>query len=154
MTRSGELMANRRALPAFESVGRTVQTPRRQYCALWLLSVLAATCLGVTIFFAFNCSLEYHLSQKLTFEKPERSITFLNIMSHISMFVLAELVSSVFEKIRWALASSQIGTSALTFLVLGRATNLLGVLNLLLSRKLNVSAFWFGDGARIWGGQR
>ena len=135
------------------SEGVKLQSPARQQFPTWFLVFATSVCICITIFIAYNGSLDQPLSRKLTFETPERSITCLNILSHVSMFFLAELLSCVFEKIRWALACSEIGTSAYTFLALSRATNVIGVASLLLARTPG-SLFKFANGVRVWGSQR
>jgi hypothetical protein len=133
------------------------KSPLRQHLFTLFQACLSFGLLFFTIFFAVNCSLDPPPWQKFTFQRPERSITCLNILSHASMFVLAALTSSVFDMVRWALASSDSGLAALTFTLLGRATNVMGVLYLLLFASVPWKSRLSCDvksGMRIWGSRR
>ena len=118
-----------------------------------LAAIITTVCLTATIFFAYNSSLDHPILTSLVAKSPQRTILILNIMSQVTLFFLAELTKLVLEATRWALACSENGTSALTFLALGQATGLLGALYL---------SFGPGDiggkvernGPRVWGIQR
>ncbi|KAI9770897.1 MAG: hypothetical protein M1840_002601 [Geoglossum simile] len=71
---------------------------------------------------------------------PGKTITVVNVLSHGVAFLLLQLVSSVFEALRWALASSRSGIRVMSFLALGQATSTLGVLSL--CRKRGVHLIW------------
>jgi hypothetical protein len=128
------------------------QSPIRKQRYTLILACLTAAMLAFTVFFAYNSSLEYPVSSKLIFSRPERSILVLNIASQLTIFGLAELTNCVFEAIRWAFSCSATGTSAYTFLSLSRATNIIGVLCLWLAKggEQQIGR----DGHRLWGGQR
>jgi hypothetical protein len=131
------------------------KSPLRQHLLTLLQACLSFGLLFFTIFFAVNCSRDQPLSQKLTFQKPESTVRVLNILSHVSMFVLAALTTSVFDMVRWALASSKYGLAALTFTLLGRATNVTGVLYLLLaSFPWPCKTTRDKSGVGLWGSQR
>lgn len=149
-------MERTRLTPRFYPEPVAPKSPARQHLFTLIVASLSLVCVFFTVFFAFNCSLDHPISQKLTFQKPERNITVLNILSHISMFVLAELTTSVFDMIRWALGSSDFGLSALTFILLSRATNVIGAFYLLLASVPGMSKFsGIADkGVRVWGSQR
>lgn len=118
-----------------------------------LFALLTTICITFTAFFAVNSSLEKPLISKLIFEKPERSILVLNIASQISIFCLYEFTLSVFDAARWAFASSASGISAYTFLVLSRATNIVGVLYLMWGKGPEPKQIQ-RDGHRVWAFQR
>lgn len=117
-----------------------------------LLAFVTTIIMTFTIFFAYNSSLEHPVSSGLIFDKPERSILALNILSQVTIFCLAELTACVFEALRWGFASSASGTSAYTFLALSRATNIFGVIFLLFGKPAVPRPE--KDGYRLWGGQR
>jgi hypothetical protein len=130
-----------------------LESPLHQQRFTVLLALLTAMCMSFTVFFAYNSSLERPVSSTLIFEKPERSILVLNIASQMTIFCLAELTSSVLESTRWAIASSDSGTPAYTFLALSRATSIVGVL-CLLGKSDGPRTTFQGDGHRLWGSQR
>ena len=123
---------------------------KQQYTLL--TAFLTAVCMSFTIFFGYNSSLETPLSMTLIFSKPETNIFVLNVLSQVTILLLAELTSAVLNTVRWALASSPNGSSAYTFLALSRATNIAGVLGLVFGHRGNLKIE--KDGYRLWGGQR
>lgn len=138
-----------------ETVGADGDKPRRsmwsRFPSTWLLMAFATALLGFTIFFAWNSTLADPFVQSLLPASPTHTITALNILSHVTVFVLQVLVSNVFEALRWAFASSEQGISAFGFMSMSRATNLLGVLYLL---PFNSGSTEFWTGHRLWGLQR
>jgi hypothetical protein len=67
------------------------------------------------------------------FSDPKIIILALTIGSGVSVFLLGQLVSSAFDRIRWTLAASPGGIDLATFLGLSKATDLLGVLSIIFS---------------------
>jgi hypothetical protein len=149
-------MENGQLTASFQPEPVAPKSPSRQHCSTLLVACLSGICIFFTVFFAFNCSLDRPLSQKFTFQKPERSILVLNILSQLSMFLLAELTIGVFDMIRWAQASSESGLPALTFIILSSATSITGVLYLLLASVPGISKLSdaANKGLRVWGSQR
>jgi hypothetical protein len=124
----------------------------RNQVPILLLAVVTAMVMSFTVFLAYNSTLEHPLSQKLVATTPEQSILILNIASQITIFCLGETTHWVFETVRWALASSQSGIAAYTFLLLSRATSVAGVIYMMFGRPASVG--FQKDGYRIWGSQR
>src|SRR5271169_6443774 len=147
LTERSMLFPERRVVPT----SNDFQSPMRKQRYTLILATLTAGCMAFTVFFAYNSSLEHPMSSKLIFNRPEKSILVLNIASQITIFCLAELTTCVLDAVRWAFASSVTGASAYTFLALSRATNVIGVVCLLLGKDSQESG---RDGHRIWGGQR
>ena len=94
------------------------------------VATITVICMTVTIFFAYNCSQEHPRLPGLVAKTPQRTIVILNVLSQLTLFVLAELTTLTMEATRWALACRRSGTSALTFAALSQATSLMGVLYL------------------------
>jgi len=117
----------------------------------WLLMTLTSVWLGFTMFFAWNSTLSNPFVRNIMPSGPAQTITVLNILSHITVFLLQVLTSSVFEILRWAFASTKAGVSAFGFLTMSRATGPLGVLYLLFFDS-KTGNFWTGH--RLWGVQR
>lgn len=120
----------------------------------WTLLLALLTC-GVmifTVFFAYNSSLAVPISTKLIFDTPATSVLVLNIASQVTIFCLAELTICVFEAIRWALACSARGVQGYNFLALSRATNLMGVICLLVGGTTTKQSI--SGSHRLWGSQR
>ena len=118
-----------------------------------MLAYGTAACMSFTIFFAYNGCLNQPIVESMILERPERAIVILNILSQLTIFLLAELTSSIFDITRWALASTSAGIPAFTFLVLSRATTMFGVVSLLMAKAVKMSEFQ-RDGHRFWGIQR
>ena len=130
LTERSMLFPERRVVPT----PNDFQSPMRKQRYTLILATLTAGCMAFTVFFAYNSSLEHPISSKLIFNRPEKSILVLNIASQITIFCLAELTTCVLDAVRWAFACSVTGASAYTFLALSRATNVIGVVCLLLGR--------------------
>ena len=118
-----------------------------------IIALITATLMSFTIFFAYNSSLQNPMLSLFVSKRPERSILILNVASHLTLYALAELTSSVFDAIRWALACHGSGTTALTFITLSRATSFLGSIYLSLGR-CDVLGKSPRNDHRVWGGQR
>lgn len=123
----------------------------RQFLMEWSLTAFTSVWIAFTIFFAWNSTLVNPFAQSLL---PTHTITILNILSHVTVFLLQLLASSVFEAVRWAYASMDYGISSFGFIVMSRATGPLGVFYLLLfgSGTEKGESFWTGH--RLWGWQR
>src|SRR5271169_3146244 len=126
--------------------------PYRNLRLTLLFALLTIISLSFTVFFAYNSSLEHPVTSTLIFHQPTRSILVLNILSQVTIFCLSELTSTILDALRWAFVCSASGTSAYTFLALGRATNVIGVLSLILGS--GTESFFQRDGHRLWGCQR
>jgi len=139
--------------PISEPRGTRLDSTFRQFSWTWILSLIATAWVIFTICFAYNCTLLSPFSTSLLFSKPENTLLMLNILSHGTIILLKDLMSSAFEAVRWAFASSKKGVSASNFIGLSRATNALGVLGLVFSK--SGSPCGLGrDGYRLWGCQR
>jgi hypothetical protein len=125
----------------------------RQKWGMLALTCLTTGCLAFTFFFACNISAEQPVSTNLIFDQPNNSVLALNILSQISMFLLYELTTALLEAIRWTIACTESGSSAFTFLILSRATNIIGVFSLLMSKGTTPGKIQ-KDGHRLWGIQR
>jgi len=131
-----------------------LQSTCRQFLLTWAVMIISALWLAFTIFFAYNSTLTDPIVPNLVFATPSRTLNTLNVLSHVSIILLQILTADVFEAIRWALASSARGISALDFCILSRATSLMGVLYLLGSRGFSRSAQFCFTPRSLWGGQR
>jgi hypothetical protein len=140
-------------VPGYAHLNNTQPQPLkgkfRQYQTVWLLGLVALTWSSFTMFFAFNISRIQPPVPSLVLPTPQLAILAVNIFSHITIFLLGELVISVFEACRWSLASSSLGISAFSFIIMSRATSNLGVLRLVSRLKTGS-----GKSFRLWGMQR
>jgi len=141
------------ASPLLQSRPRRQGGLFRRRSFVLFLAVLTAASVSFTVFFAYNSSLENPVSSTLIFQKPSTSILVLNILSHITLYCIAEFTLCMFEIVRWAFACSASGTPAYTFLALSRATNVAGVFCLVLGKGPKPRRAQ-RDGHRIWGCQR
>jgi hypothetical protein len=69
------------------------------------------------------------------FQKPERTVLVLSLLSNGALFLLGELTSGMCEMLRWTIALRSSGVGIATFLGLSRATSNFGVINLLFSNQ-------------------
>lgn len=115
----------------------------RQYFTYLAMFIVTIMVVSATICMAFLSSPPHFVK---IFTRPEHTIFILNLGSTISVFLISELLVCASNNLRWVLAANPSGVGIATFLALGRATGLLGVLNLLFSNQ-NV-------GHRRWCGQR
>ena len=96
----------------------------------WCLFILTVLTCATTSFYAYNATLTRPLSGIIP-SVPTQTIGVLNTMSTASAFLLGELVHTVFERMRWILASRPKGVALTDFLGMSRATSISGVLALL-----------------------
>ena len=136
------------------------KSPLITHLSSWLLCLCTCATVAFTIYFAYNCSLEVPQSPILIFPKPQRTILTLTILSQSTIFLLGQLANSLFETVRWAFASSELGIPALSFFALGSSTSTLGVLMVLLNSfkahppDFNQQRTSARDGPPVWGFQR
>jgi len=149
--RLGDLEA--RLIPTVTMRKQAGEYPARKHRFTILMAIITSFILAATIFFAYNCSLAQPVAPALRFALPERNVFVLSLLTQLAMFSLAELTSTVLDLVRWAFSCSARGIPAFTFLALSRATNLLGVLYLVLGRTPGTSGFQT-NGHRLWGCQR
>lgn len=124
----------------------------KQFLMTWGFTVCATLWIIFTIFFAYNSTLSNPFSTSLIPSKPNNTIAALAVLSHVTVFLLQMITSSVFEAVRWAYASSRGGISAFAFVALSRATGIHGVADLVIhDSKTNEG---FTKGHRFWGSQR
>jgi len=122
-----------------------------QFRVTFLVALLTAVCVGFTIFYAYNATVDPPVSRTLLLSNPSRTILVINILSHVTMFLLSVLSLAVYEGIRWALACGG-GLSIPTFISLSPATSPMGVLYLFFHRAN--SHLNFLRGHHLWGSQR
>lgn len=133
----------------FNDYSAVLRSTFTQFWWAWATALLSGICAIFTIIFAYNCSLPNPISTMLLPSRSEDTLLILNILSHGSLQLLALLTSQAFEAARWAMASSKNGISASSFLVLSRATNLIGVFDLVKGHGVLQL-----DRHQVWGLQR
>lgn len=126
-----------------EETASPLESTWRQYSSTWVMIVFTTIWVVLTILFGFNSTLDKPLSSRFILPDPTQTVTILNILSHIAVFLLQNVVSDVFEAMRWAGAGMRRGILSLSFIALSRATAPLGVIYLVL--------FASGKGHRFWG---
>lgn len=134
----------------FSDYSSVLPSTFNQFLWTWMTALLSGFCTIFTVIFAYNCSLSKPMSIMLLPSKSTDTILILNLLSHGSIQLLSLLTSQAFEAARWALASSKNGISASSFLVLSRATRLLGVFDFFRGHSVVLKR----DGHQVWGLQR
>jgi len=131
--------------PVTELTNGTLLLPKwRQYLTFCLLYILTLLVVSATIAFAFLSSSLHPFN---VFPSPQQTIVALNVASNASVFLIGEVLTSACEMLRWTLAANPAGLGMASFLALGRATGLLGVMSLVISKQ-------GGVGHQKWCGQR
>ena len=118
-----------------------VESSLNQFRVTFLIAFITAVWVEFAFFYAYNASVDPPVSRKLCLSNPAHTILAVNVLSHVTIFLLSILSSDVFEGIRWVLACGG-GISMPTFLSLSRATSPIRVLYLFFHRaKSNLSFF-------------
>jgi hypothetical protein len=134
----------------FNDYSRVLPSTFNQFGWTWTTALLSGFCTIFTAIFAYNCSLSKPMSTMLLPSKSTDTLLILNLLSHGSIQLLSLLTSQAFEAARWAMASSKNGISASSFLVLSRATSLIGVFDFFRGHSVVLKH----DGHQVWGLQR
>jgi|SRR5579859_4572553 len=123
--------------------GTRLPDSRRTMYLSWALFAATIVCCSLTIAYAFNATRNIPAIRRVIATDPKRTIAILSALSSVSAFLLAELVQSVFERVRWVLAARPGGVLLTDFLGMSRATSIAGVFALLIWKgNLTVSGFW------------
>jgi len=110
----------------------TVLQPKlKQHAAALSFGVLAILLLGSSLWFIYVEFIREKPVPKHLQLSTGHTITVVNILSHLNVFLVALLLDSAYEALRWSLASRNQGVSIATFLSLSRATGFLGIADLL-----------------------
>lgn len=96
-----------------------------------VLTVVAMLLLGVSIWFIYTEFINKKPVSAHLKLSTGQTITIVNVLSHLNIFLVALLLESAFESLRWSLASRNEGVSIATFLALSKATGFVGVADLL-----------------------
>jgi hypothetical protein len=124
------------------------ESPWGQNKLKWIIIVFTAFWIVFTIIFAYDCTRTYPLTNTFFNPTPSQTILVLNIMSHVTVLALITITSGTLESIRWALASTVEGIPAFAFMILSRATGVIGVIALLRRKQelrdriLGAHVFW------------
>src|SRR5262249_29906932 len=102
----------------------------RQYQYSFGLFVITTMSVVGTVVYAFMSTLSEPVPIFIT---PKTTILILTIGSGVSVFLLGQLVASAFDHLRWILAAGPNGIDLATFLSLGKATDLFGIVRLFYS---------------------
>lgn len=105
-------------------------------------------CIVFTIIYAYNATRASPFWPGILPSDPSQTIRILNILSHVTVFLLQTLTAGLFETIRWVFAARN-GVTAFTFISLSSGTSYLGVLYLLF-RRANRSSNW-RTSHHVWG---
>src|SRR5579862_2201307 len=120
--------------------GSTLRPKSNQFRETWLSALSTAILFCFTMFYANMVLISVSPVPRFFSLSPGKTITVVNILIHGVAFLLLQLTGSVFDALRWALASSGSGVGVMSFLALGRPTSTLGVLGL--CRKRGVHLIW------------
>ncbi len=111
--------------------GVKILTKFKQHRTSLVLTLIAIHLLGVSIWFIFSEFISEEPVKAHLQISTGHTITIVNILSHLNIFLGAQLLEYAFEALRWSLASSEKGVSIATFLALSRATGFVGAADLL-----------------------
>jgi hypothetical protein len=105
---------------------------RKQHEASLCLSLLEILLLGFSIWFIYTEFISEKPVPSHLQLSPGHTITIVNILSHLNVFLVVLLLDHAFEVLRWSLASRKKGVSMATFLATSKASSFAGVADLLL----------------------
>ena len=137
------------SLPPMRSIGFRI----RNQLTTYVVALVTTLCIVLTVLFTYNSSLETPLITSLIAKSPGRTILILNVLSQLTLFALWGLTTLTMDVTKWVLATGTKGTSGLTFLVLSKATSMIGAL-LLSFRNGKYGGKCERNVHRIWGVQR
>ena len=99
----------------------------------WFGLIFVVTCTWVMLLLSYAYLSSFSSIPFAFFQIPARAVLAINLGSTVAIFLLAALVNEGFEILRWRLAMRRSGIGIATFLALGRATTVGGVIRLLFS---------------------
>jgi hypothetical protein len=108
-----------------------LQSKFKQHSTSYLLAVLASSVLAFSTWFIFTVFISEKQIPRYFRLSPGQTIIVINILTHVVVFLVWQLVDSAFEALRWTLASRDEGVLITTFLAMSRATGFIGVADLL-----------------------
>jgi len=127
------------SLSGKERDGIALPTKFQQYRIYCLIFVLSVIWLTATIVVAFLSSLSQPIA---ALSNPKTIVLVLTMGSGVSVFLLGQLLTSAFDRLRWTLAGRSKGVDLATFLGLSRATDFFGVIRLVFSSNHFRSPKW------------
>jgi hypothetical protein len=104
---------------------------RKQHATSLCLTLLEIVLLGFSIWFIYTEFINEKPVPSHLHLSPGHTITIVNILSHINVFLVVLLQDQHFEILRWSLASRKKGVSMATFLATSKASSFAGVADLL-----------------------
>ena len=111
--------------------GSVLQSKSKQLRLSWILALGTFSLAAFSTFYSWSVLISDNPALgSLQSLSPGKTLWIVNILSQAVAFSVCELLSMVFEALRWALASGESGILISTFLALSRATPLLGVVSL------------------------
>lgn len=128
---------------ASKSNGTRLQSIVRQSYQDFALGACTMICCLITLLYAYGATVGNPSLQSL-YKDTSYTVFLLWVLSQLSVFLVRQLISSTFERLRWALASAEKGILLTSFLGMSSATTLAGVLRLLVSSGENT------QGRKIW----
>lgn len=114
-----------------ENITTPLQSKLKQSSTSWLLAGLTSSVLAFSTWFIYR---EFICTRKVPRHlqlSPGRTVTVVNILSQVNIFLAWTLVDSVFESLRWTMASRTQGILITSFIGMSRATDFVGVADLL-----------------------
>jgi hypothetical protein len=127
---STALISDRGVVP----VHGVLESQRQQLINAWLWVLGTASFSAYTTYFTYTVFISEKPVPHYYDFSPERTISLVNIASHISVFITSGLVGAVLDTLHWALASRPRGVSMITFLTTKQDTSALSAANLFLTR--------------------
>ncbi|KAI9786498.1 MAG: hypothetical protein M1839_006958 [Geoglossum umbratile] len=111
--------------------GSTPQPKSKQLRLSWALALGTLTLSILSVIYAWSVLVSNGPAlSRLRSLSPGKTVWVISILSQSVAFLVSELLSMVFEALRWVLVSRDSGVLLSTFLALSRATPLLGVASL------------------------
>jgi hypothetical protein len=111
--------------------GTPIPSRHKQYYPTFLMLVASIALSTFVIYYGYETLINPHPSLgKLLLSAPYNTVLLINILSQATGFLMRQLYATLLEAVRWKFAAGTDGVQMTTFLGLGAATSLHGVLSL------------------------
>jgi hypothetical protein len=119
--------------------GIPLRTKWQQYRLSFVLFLSTLMCVIGTIIYGFLTSSQQPIA---AVSNPKFTVLGLTIGTSVSVFLLGQLIGSITDSLRWTLAASSTGVDLATFLGIGTATGIFGMLALACSHNAQNYRIW------------
>ena len=111
-----------------------IQRKSRRLAMTWIVAIMAIIAAAFSTFYSYRVLVNHAALPDSLVLSPGATVLVVNIMSHVVAYLCWFLFSNTIEALRWALACRKEGVLLTSFLAMSRATPLMGVLYLCITK--------------------